>query len=132
MIKSLVVRLLLPALLAVCFVLPAAPVLAAPFPFDKVNCASSAGQESAICKSTGGDPLTGSAGIIHTATKIIAGLAGAAAVIIMVLAGIRYITSDGDAEQVSRAKKTIIFSAVGLIVIILGQAIINIVLGKVV
>jgi hypothetical protein len=48
------------------------------------------------------------------------------------LAGIRYITSDGDAEAVAKAKRTIILAAVGLVIIALGQALINFVLNRVI
>jgi hypothetical protein len=108
-----------------------AAVSAAPFsPSTGVPCTQAS--DSTICqtKSTA-DPLTGSTGILHNVTRLIAAVAGAVAVIIMVLAGIRYMTSQGDAEQVSKAKKTIIFAGVGLLMIAIGQALINIVISKV-
>ena len=105
-----------------------APVFAVD-PLSGVDCATA--QDSAVCSRTGQDPVTGSTGIIRNATRLVALIAGAAAIIVIVLAGIRYITSNGEAEQVSRAKKTIIFASVGLIVIVLGQVIISFVLSKV-
>jgi len=51
------------------------------------------------------------------------------AVVFIVIGGVRYITSQGDEDAVELAKNTIIYSIVGLIVIILSAVIINIFLG---
>jgi hypothetical protein len=50
---------------------------------------------------------------------------GAIAVLIIVLAGFRYIASQGDPGAVSTAKNAIIYSLVGLVVIIAAFAIVN-------
>lgn len=42
-----------------------------------------------------------------------------AAVVYMITGGIRWITSGGDAEQIAKARSTIVFSVVGLIVILI-------------
>jgi len=115
--------------LVVAVVLPASPVLAATNPFGSVDCTKA--PDSAVCQPTTGDPISGSNGVLHKVTLLIAVLAGAAAIIVMILAGIRYITSNGDAEQVAKAKRTIILAAAGLVIIVAGQAIINIVLSRV-
>ena len=58
-------------------------------------------------------------------------IAGALAVIILIVAGLRYIISNGDAKQVEGAKNTILYAVIGLIVAILAFAIVNFVLIKV-
>lgn len=55
--------------------------------------------------------------------------AGVIAVIMIVVAGIQYITSNGDSTKVVTAKYAIFYSAVGLVVVLLAFAIVNIVLG---
>lgn len=129
MFTSKIVRIsMLLAVFAALFV-SAAPAYAAYDPFSRVNCGKAG--DSTVCNRTGQDPVTGPNGVIRKVTQVIATIAGAAAVIIIVLSGIRYITSGGDAEGVSRAKKTIIFAAVGLIVIVMAQALINFVLNRI-
>lgn len=57
------------------------------------------------------------------------GVAGAIAVLIIVIAGFRYIVSQGDPSQVSTAKNAILYAIVGLIVIMFAFAIVNFVIG---
>lgn len=52
-------------------------------------------------------------------------IAGAVAVIMIIIGGIRYVTSNGDQAQVKSAKDTILYSVVGLVVAILAFAIVN-------
>jgi hypothetical protein len=49
---------------------------------------------------------------------------GAVAVIMIVIGGIKFAISNGDANAVQSAKTTILYSVAGLVVAILGQAII--------
>lgn len=53
------------------------------------------------------------AGILNVAYALSASIA----VIVIIAAGIMYITSDGDPARISRAKNAIIYSAVGLVII---------------
>ena len=50
------------------------------------------------------------------------------AVIVIIIGGIFYITSQGDPGKVSRAKNTILYAVIGLIVSLLAFAIVNFVL----
>lgn len=56
---------------------------------------------------------------------------GAIAVIIIIVGGIRYITSTGDATRIQKAKDTILYAVIGLIVVILARAIVGFVIGRV-
>jgi hypothetical protein len=108
----------------------AAPALAKD-PFSGVNCSGSAAS-STLCagKSSTSNPLTGTNGLIHKATLIIALVTGSVAVIIIILGGFMYITSGGDPQKVSTAKNTILYAAIGLVVIVAAQTIITFVLSK--
>ena len=91
-----------------------------------------AGTGSTVCKARipTTDPLTGPNGIIIKATNIIAYIGGIAAVILVILGGIRYITSAGDAGNAASAKNTILYALVGIIVIALAKTIIGFVISK--
>jgi cytochrome bd-type quinol oxidase subunit 2 len=56
---------------------------------------------------------------------------GIVAVIMIVLGGLKYITSAGDSNNVTSAKNTILYAVVGLVVVALAQFIVRFVLGKV-
>ena len=49
---------------------------------------------------------------------------GAISVIMIIVGGIKFATSNGDASSIQSAKTTILYSVAGLVVAILGQAII--------
>ena len=55
--------------------------------------------------------------IVAGILNIVYSLAAAIAVIVIVAAGIMYITSDGDPTKTSRAKNAIIYAAVGLVIV---------------
>lgn len=54
-------------------------------------------------------------------------LAGVVALILIILSGIKFITSGGDAKQVEGARKTLTYAVIGLVVIFLSFFIINII-----
>lgn len=56
-------------------------------------------------------------------------VAGVAAVIIIVVGAIRFVTSEGDSNQATRARSTVVYAAAGLVVCVAAYAIINFVLG---
>jgi len=89
--------------------------------------------KSTVCQTSnkGTDPLSTTGGVIHQVTQLVAIIAGSVAVIVIVVAGISYISANGDAEKIKKSKNAIIYSLVGLIVIIVGQALINFVISKV-
>lgn len=55
-------------------------------------------------------------------------LASVAAVIFLILGGVRYIASQGDEDQAKKAKDTILYAVIGLVVIGLAAAIANFVI----
>lgn len=57
--------------------------------------------------------------------------AGFVAVIVIIIAGISYSTSAGDAGKMTKARNTIVFSLVGMAVILLSAAIVGFVIGAV-
>jgi hypothetical protein len=128
MIKKLLSSL---ALLVLTTAMPAT-ALAATNPYQSVNCAGQAAG-SAICQGKGNteDPISGPNGALKNVVNIVAFIAGLAAVVFIVIAGIRYITSQGDPQEVSKAKQSIIYAAVGLVIIVAAHQIISFVIGKI-
>ncbi len=53
---------------------------------------------------------------IEVVLEIVFGLLGSISLLIIILAGIKYITSQGEPDKVARAKDTIIYAAIGLAV----------------
>jgi hypothetical protein len=87
--------------------------------------------DSAVCKDkTNKNPLTGPEGLLADITTIIAYIAGAAAIIVIIIGGIRFITSNGDSNKVATARSTILNAAIGLVVIVLARTLIIFVLNK--
>ena len=54
---------------------------------------------------------------------------GAVAVIVIIVAGILYATSSGDPALITKAKNTLLYAVIGLIVAIMAYAIVNFVIG---
>jgi hypothetical protein len=90
-----------------------------------------AGSSSAACGADGKNTLTGPGGIILKAANIMATISGIVAVFIIMLAGFVMITAAGDSSKVSTARKTIVYTIVGLIVIVLARTIVFFVLSRV-
>ena len=59
------------------------------------------------------------------------GLIGAIALLVIVLSAINFVTGGGDPEKISRARKSIIFALVGLVICISAETVVLTVLDKV-
>jgi len=64
---------------------------------------------------------------IRDIIKVVAGLAGLTATGFFVIGGFGYITSSGNPEHLDRAKRTLLWSAIGLAIVIAAFVISNIV-----
>ena len=67
--------------------------------------------------------------IINGIMKIVYYIAGAVSVIMIIVSGIRFVTSAGNPEGIQKARKGLVSSITGLIVIILAFTLTNIILG---
>ena len=68
---------------------------------------------------------------VNTAINVILGLVGLVAVAVMILGGFQYTTSAGDTAKVTKAKNTILYGIVGLVIAVLAFAIVNFVISNV-
>ena len=68
---------------------------------------------------------------IQTIINAIIGILGLVCVIIMIIGGVQYMTSSGDAGKVKKAKDTILYGLIGLVICVLAFAIVNFVLANI-
>ena len=83
-------------------------------------------KEAAGCSGSG--DLT--AGVTHILNAII-GVIGLVAVIFIIIGGVNYMTSNGDPQKTKKAKDTILYATIGLIICALAFAIVNFVIGSI-
>lgn len=63
--------------------------------------------------------------VFKTVANIMLFLVGAVAVIMLIIGGLRYVTSNGDQNAVSGAKNTILYAIIGIVVAFLAFAAVN-------
>ena len=77
---------------------------------------------------------TDSPDLENVVVNIINGVVGAlalVAVIFIVVGGVNYMTSTGDAGKIQKAKNTILYAAIGLVICVLAFAIVNFVIANI-
>lgn len=72
-------------------------------------------------------PNTGNT--LKTALGIVFGITGALSLLVMVIAGFTFITSQGEPQKVSQARNAIVYAAAGLAISILAVSIVGFVIG---
>lgn len=110
-------------------------VFVAPVAYAETDCAKT--PDAAVCqvqtgvKDAGGSSNTTSlTTIITNIINVLLFIAGALAVIMIIIGGFRYMTSNGEQAHIKAAKDTIMYSIVGLIVALLAYAIVNFIVSK--
>ncbi|HSX00158.1 MAG TPA: hypothetical protein VLH38_03925 [Patescibacteria group bacterium] len=93
-------------------------------------CSDATAKKSAFCAANGSNALSGPDGILIKVSNIFAFLTGVGAVIGIMVGGFMYITAAGDPNKASTGRSTVIYACVGLVVIVLGRAIIGFVVTK--
>ena len=69
-------------------------------------------------------------GLIKLIINIFSIVVGVVSVIMIIIGGLKYITSSGDSNNVTSAKNTILYAIIGLVVVALAQFIVQFVLSK--
>ena len=109
--------------------LPAAPVYAGDDDDNTAVCATNDATKTGIrsgikcAKST--DQRGNLGNVIETVTNVLLFIIGAVSVIMIIVGGIKYVLSNGDASQVTSAKNTILYAVIGLVVALLAYAIVK-------
>ena len=68
---------------------------------------------------------------IQNIINAVIGVLGIVCVIVIIIGGINYMTSAGDAGKVKKAKDTILYGVIGLVICVLAFAIVNFVLANI-
>ena len=85
------------------------------------------GAEAARCTDCP-ENLFGDTGVFRQVTNVVLYIVGAVAVIMLIIGGVKYVVSGGDAKKVTDAKNTVLYAIIGLIICFLAFAIVNFVI----
>ncbi|MCR5700493.1 MAG: pilin [Candidatus Saccharibacteria bacterium] len=69
--------------------------------------------------------------VVQNILYVVIGISSIIAVIFIIIGGVNYMTSSGDAGKVKKAKDTILYAVIGLIVCALAFAIVNFAVGTI-
>jgi magnesium-transporting ATPase (P-type) len=102
------------------------------------SAAPAADPKSAVCGGvgigSGASDCTGTTNLddtIKLIINILSVIVGIAAVIMIILGGLKFITSNGDANKIGSAKNTLLYAIIGLVIVVLAQVIVRFTVGKV-
>ena len=82
------------------------------------------GAQAAQCDGCPSD-LFGEGGVFRQITNTILYIVGIIAVIMLIIGGIKYLVSGGDAKKVTDAKNTVLYAIIGIVICFFAYAIIN-------
>ncbi len=95
-------------------------------PVYAAGCTSGAECVKAGVKASGGTSSKTEIGpLIKTIVNVLLFILGAISVIMIIIGGIKYTTSNGDSTGVTSAKNTIMYAVIGLVVALMATAIVN-------
>lgn len=77
------------------------------------------------------DLTNGPSSSVHTALQLVFGTAGGLAFLIIVVAGLKFITSQGDPQATNKARNTVIYAIIGLVVSAIAFSIVTFVLDNI-
>ena len=112
-LKQLLLPVLLVVGIAASVTVPVVPVSAADLDPCTLNPGMCAGKETDVNS------------IFKTIVNVLLFIVGVIAVIMVIVSGLRYTTSAGNANSVAAAKNTLLYSIIGLVVAIFAYAIVN-------
>jgi len=79
---------------------------------------------------TGGAGSQGVTNLIRIAVNVLTMVVGVAAVIMIIIGGLKYVTSSGDSANINSAKNTILYALVGLVVVVVAQLLVRFTISK--
>ena len=94
-----------------------------------INICSEENQNSVYCKNRGSGE-TQVNGIIKTIVEVLLTAVGAISIIMIVIGGIMFTLSSGDAQKAAKARNTVLYAVVGLAVSLFASAIVNFVFNR--
>lgn len=94
------------------------------------------GEKPSICKDDqtnapdSDNPLFGPNGIITTGVQILTIVVGVIVVFVIIISGVRFVTSQGDPNSVSQARNGLLYGIIGLIIAASAQLVVSFILSK--
>lgn len=85
-------------------------------------------QLDTVTETVAGEPSTNLRQLIIDVLQTVLTFIALIAVIVIIIAGIRFIISQGDEGEKDKARKTIVYAIIGLVIILLAKAIVNFVI----
>ncbi len=70
--------------------------------------------------------------LLQTILQIVFGMAGTIAVLVITIAGLQYVISQGDPQKTAKAKDTILYAVIGLAVAVTGYGLVTFVIGRII
>ena len=130
--KRIVLSLAASAALLLPVAIPAVASAATFDPAGGLNCGTNIElSETGTCATTGdGDATTKVNNAVSLALNLFSAVVGIIAVVMIIVGGVKYITSGGDSGNVASAKNTILYAIIGLVVVALAQIIVRFVLAR--
>ncbi len=132
MIMKKLKQLIITSMLAIGLFAPAlaAGTVSAQIPEESINSA---------CQGIGAggtDPCNGTAAsgvdrIITTIVDILSWVVGILSVVMVLLAGLNFITANGDSSKIQKARSSLIYALIGVAITVSAQLLVNFVVGKV-
>ncbi len=93
------------------------------------QCGDTAGtnKDTTVCEAQNEDDVNT---LVQITIGILSFVIGIISVIMIIIGGIRYVVSNGEAAKIKSAKDTILYAIVGLVVSLLAYVIVNFVVGQ--
>lgn len=82
------------------------------------------------CTTPVGSPTSTVESTVKTGLNIFSAVTGIIAVVMIMIAGVKYMTSGGDPGKTASAQNTILYAGVGIVVVVLAQVIVKFVLAR--
>lgn len=105
-------------------------LFATPLQAAAIDSGATTGYKKGLEKVGGEGSTTDLTDTIRNIINTLLFVAGISAVVIIVVAGIRFITAEGDSNGTNRARHTIIYASIGLVVAASSFAVVNFVLDQ--
>jgi Type IV secretion system pilin len=78
-----------------------------------------------------GLPSASASGSLTSLLQVVFAVFGAIAVLMIVIAGLNFVTAQGDPSKVAKARNTIIYALVGLVIAVSAEAFVTFVIGRI-
>lgn len=128
MLRRRILQIVSACMVVFCMLFTAVPTVSAVA--NPLGDACAVDKTSSLCNDTG-DKLFGPNSIWTKIVNTLIYITGAISVIMIVIGGMRFVLSAGDASGTKSARETIIYAVIGLVVAVMAYAIVNFVLSRI-